>query len=123
MGGELSVMTWWGYVLLIVGTVFALAALCEFVAIGAVIVLGSQAVGWLQTGTWTAHTLGSLFAIASDVQLTHWVMIDRLIHYVLFDAEAALVVLAVAAAVVPVRGMMDDTPQHRPKPAKPPSGL
>jgi hypothetical protein len=109
-------MAWWGYVLIAAMAVWILAVWAEVVIIGAVIALGSQAVGWLQTGAWTPYTLASQFTIAPGFQLTRWVMIDRAIHYLLFDAEAAVVVLAAAVIVSPLRHWMEDQPQPRPKP-------
>ena len=109
----------WGYLLIAVVAVGMLAMWAELMMIGAVIALGFQAVGWLQTGIWTPYTLASQFAISPGFQLTHWVMIDRAVHYVLFDAEAAVVVLAAGVIVAPIKGWLDD--KSSPTAPKPPA--
>jgi hypothetical protein len=84
----------------------ALIGMCEWVAIGALCGLGYQAFGWVQTGKWTTYTLATLasqFSVPVDYQPHHWVTIDRFVHYVLFDNEAAVVLLGAAIAVAPVR--------------------
>ena len=113
----------WGYVLIAIVAVGMLAVMAELIIIGAVIMLGFQAVSWLQTGAWAPHTFASQFNIAPDALLTHWVMIDRAVHYLLFDTEAAVVVLAVGLVVAPIKGWLEDTPQHHQKPPKPSGGL
>lgn len=69
----------------------AFAMFGEVVALGAVIGLGYQAVQWVQTGTWPSYTLGSQLGVSADFAPTHWVMVDRLLHYVLFDVELAFI--------------------------------
>jgi hypothetical protein len=98
----------WEYLLIAVVAVGMLAMLTELMIIGAVIALGFQAVGWLQSGVWTPYHLASQLNIAPDALLTHWVMIDRAIHYVVFDAETAVVVLAVGVVVAPIKGWLED---------------
>jgi hypothetical protein len=104
----------WG--LLIIGLVFALMLIggCELLFLGSLCGLGYQAVGWLQTGKWPSYTIASQFNLPSELQLTHWVMVDRAIHYVLFDAETAVVLLGIAIAVFPVKSWLDDHQERRP---------
>jgi hypothetical protein len=96
-------MDWWGNLLVALLVVGTLTMFVEVVMIGAVIALGYQAVIWLQTGAWTPYTLASQFAISPGFQPTHWVMIDQAVHYVLFDTETAVVVLALGGMVAPIK--------------------
>ncbi|WP_038975643.1 hypothetical protein [Bradyrhizobium japonicum] len=88
----------------------AFAMFGELVALGAVIGLGYQAVQWVQTGTWPSYTLGSQLSVPADFAPTHWVIVDRLIHYVLFDVEAAFVVLICVGLMVPVKEWLERNP-------------
>jgi hypothetical protein len=108
-------MDWWtsaGIALIVIGT---LAVFSEIIVIGAVVALGIQAVGWVQTGVWTRYTLASQFHLAPDALLTHWVMVDGLIHDVLFDTEAAVVVFALGLIASPIKALMEHVPAQPPK--------
>ncbi|MCP3395754.1 hypothetical protein [Bradyrhizobium sp. CCGB20] len=95
----------------------AFAVLGEVVALGAAIGLGYQAVQWVQTGKWPSYTLGSQLDVPTDFAPTHWVIVDRLIHYVLFDVETAFVVLICVALMSPIKERLERVPS----PAKPPA--
>ena len=97
--------------------VLTIAMWWEVAAVGAVIALGYQGVGWLQTGKWTSYTLASELKLAADPQWTHWVMVDRFIHYLLFDVELAFVVIAAAVVVSPIKGWLESAPKPSPRPA------
>ncbi|XIA65692.1 hypothetical protein ACFIOY_05415 [Bradyrhizobium sp. TZ2] len=104
------------YAALFVG---ALAIFGDVIALGAMIGLGYQVVQWLQTGKWPSYTLGSQLGIPADLQPTHWAIVDRLIHTVLFDVEAAFVVLICAGMALPLKEWLErDTPPAR-RPVKP----
>jgi hypothetical protein len=107
-------MGWGGYVFYGILALAMVAVFGEWLVIGAVIALGKQAFGWLQTGTWEPYTLASLFKISPDVQLTGWFVVDKAIHYVLFDTEVAVVLLLLSGAALPLKEWMD-----RPSPQKP----
>lgn len=106
------------YALMFVG---AFAMFGEVVALGAVIGLGYQAVQWVQTGAWPSYTLGSQLSVPADFAPTHWVIVDRLIHYVLFDVETAFVVLICVGLMMPVKELLERNPAPV-KPAVKPSG-
>jgi hypothetical protein len=100
----------WGT--LIIGGILllTLTMFCEVAAFGALLGLGYQGLGWLQTGKWAPHTLALDLKLAADPQWTHWVMVDRFIHYVLFDVELAVVVLAAALCVSPIKQWLERAP-------------
>ena len=108
----------WTYVFYGVLVVGALAVMGEVVLFGCVIGLGYQVVQWAQTGKWPSYTLGSQLGIPSDFQPTHWVIVDRLIHYVLFDVETVFVVLICAGLASPIREWLERNTTPAKKPAK-----
>ncbi|MEY9419141.1 hypothetical protein ABIF69_005583 [Bradyrhizobium japonicum] len=117
LGGTAAVdwVTFAIYALMFIG---AFALFGEVVALGAVIGLGYQAVQWVQTGTWPSYALGSQLGVPADLAPTHWVIVDRLIHYVLFDVETAFVVLICVGLMVPIKEWLGRDPVKRPvKPA------
>lgn len=95
----------------------AFAMFGEVVALGAVIGLGYQAVQWVQTGTWPSYALGSQLGVPADFAPTHWVIVDRLIHYVLFDVETAFVVLTCVGLMSPLKTWLERNPAPVKQPA------
>src|SRR5438045_3602912 len=89
------------------GIVLTIAMFWEVAVIGAVVALGYQGLGWLQTGKWSSYTLASELKLAADPHWTNWVMVDRFIHYVLFDVEFAFIVIAAAVLVSPVKQWLE----------------
>lgn len=104
-------MDWWVLAICVV----ILIGVGEMVALGAVLGLGYQALQWVQTGKWPSYTLGSELGLPLDFQPTHWVVVDRLIHYVLFDVEAALVALACVGLAMPIKDWLG---RNRGRPAR-----
>lgn len=92
-------MDWWLFAICAVTLIGA----GEVVALGALLGLGYQALQWAQTGKWPSYVLGAQLDIPVDFQPTHWVVVDRLIHYLLFDVEAALVALICAGLALPIK--------------------
>ena len=100
-------MGWGGYVFYGILVLAMVAVFGEWLVIGAVFALGKQTLGWLQTGAWEPCTLASLFKISPDVQLTGWFVVDKAIHYVLFDSEVAIVLLLLSGVAFPIKEWMD----------------
>lgn len=99
--------------------VVTLIGASEVVALGAVIGLGYQALQWVQTGKWPSYTLGSQLGFPGDFQPTHWVLVDRVIHCVLLDAETAFVVLICVGLVIPIKEWLERNPAPVKRPAIP----
>jgi hypothetical protein len=93
----------WAYVFYGVLIVGAFAVVGDVIAFCALLGLGYQAVQWLQTGRWPSYTLGSHLHVPVDFQPTHWIIVDRLIHFVLFDIETAFVLIMAAGLAVPIK--------------------
>lgn len=115
-------MDWWTFVICALMFVGAFAVIGEVVALGAVIGLGYQAMQWVQTGRWPSYTLASELSIPTNFQPTHWVIVDRLIHYVLFDVEAAFVVLICVGLMMPVKEWLERSPAPVKRAVKPLAG-
>jgi hypothetical protein len=103
-----------------------LVGVAEWVVVGAFCVLGYQSLGWLQTGHWLSYTAANLFDISPGLHPTNWVQIDRGLHYVLFDAEVAIVVMGFGFVGFLVKGFLASAygapPAPKPAASAPPPG-
>jgi hypothetical protein len=93
----------WGYLFFIVLVVGAFAVFGDVIALGAVLGLGYQAVKWLQTGEWPSYTLGNQLHLPLDFEPTHWVIVDRVIRFIVFDTEIAFILVIAAGLANPIK--------------------
>ena len=70
---------------------------------------GEQMLEWFKTGVWHSRTLGGELQVPANYVFSDWIIPQKFMHWVVFDAELALLLLIVGGVIVIVIEKMADS--------------